>query len=323
MKLLLITLAMLANSVNAWFGTGHLLVVRIAYEILEKQSPSTLQNVENILAVFKKSDPKLTSKETAEHGFVECATFADDIKYRGGGYQKGWHFIDSPLLTHGGKMSDFDFTPDSHNITEAISTITHWFNHVGDYKDSYDYQQIIQNKFMDDETLNDDASVAMRLLIHYVGDIHQPLHATAQVDSEYPKGDRGGNDVPIKSKDGIKELHALWDSFLYEFSGYAKLPFTASGWKTNGDDATRILNTYTISDDVATNLDPMVWAADSFKISKDFVYTIEENQLPSDDYVKTGKALAEKQIAIAGHRLANLLMSLKLENTLEKEQSRF
>lgn len=260
MKLLLITLAMLANSVNAWFGTGHLLVARIAYEILEKQSPSTLSNVENILAVFKKSDPKLTSKEK-NYPFVECATFADDIKYRGGGYQKGWHFIDSPYLSQGGKISDFDFTPDAHNITEAISTITQWFDHVGDYKNSYDYQQIVQNKFMDSETLNDDASVAMRLLIHYVGDIHQPLHATAQVDKEYPKGDRGGNDVPIKSKDGIKELHALWDSVLYEFSGYATLPFSEADWNTYGDNAKRIMSSYTITDAVATDLDPMSWAA--------------------------------------------------------------
>jgi len=40
-------------------------------------------------------------------------------------------------------------------------------------------------------------STAMRLLIHYCGDIHQPLHATSRVDHEYPKGDFGGNTFKI------------------------------------------------------------------------------------------------------------------------------
>jgi S1/P1 Nuclease len=36
-------------------------------------------------------------------------------------------------------------------------------------------------------------SFILRLLIHYIGDIHQPLHATAKVNPNYPKGDMGGN----------------------------------------------------------------------------------------------------------------------------------
>ncbi len=69
----------------------------------------------------------------------------------------------------------------------------------------------------------DGLSTAMRLLIHYVGDIHQPLHATTKFDSSYPAGDRGGNSFKLLEKDGIKELHAAWDSILYEHSGYETL----------------------------------------------------------------------------------------------------
>jgi hypothetical protein len=53
--------------------------------------------------------------------------------------------------------------------------------------------------------------------MHYVGDIHQPLHATARVDHEYPSGDRGGNSFPVPSVDGAKNLHAVWDSVVYAF----------------------------------------------------------------------------------------------------------
>lgn len=59
---------------------------------------------------------------------VECATFADDIKNKGGRYQQGWHFIDIPYLDQGGKISDYDFTFDQHNVTEALGGIIKWFS---------------------------------------------------------------------------------------------------------------------------------------------------------------------------------------------------
>ena len=61
----------------------------------------------------------------------------------------------------------------------------------------------------------DGLSTAMRLLMHYTGDIHQPLHATSRVDKEYPAGDRGGNSFPVPSIDGAKNLHSVWDSVVY------------------------------------------------------------------------------------------------------------
>ena len=57
------------------------------------------------------------------------------------------------------------------------------------------------------------------MLVHYVGDVHQPEHAAALVDSEYPTGDRGGNSEKIPSKDGVSSLHFVWDSVLYEYTG--------------------------------------------------------------------------------------------------------
>ena len=40
-------------------------------------------------------------------------------------------------------------------------------------------------------------SYHLRLLIHYIGDIHQPLHAASRYTTVYPKGDEGGNDMRI------------------------------------------------------------------------------------------------------------------------------
>jgi hypothetical protein len=78
--------------------------------------------------------------------------------------------------------------------------------------------------------MEDAMSTAMRLLIHYAGDIHQPLHCTSRIDKNYPQGDFGGNTVPIATRDNITELHAVWDSVLYTHEGYATLPFTEEAW---------------------------------------------------------------------------------------------
>ena len=69
----------------------------------------------------------------------------------------------------------------------------------------------------------DGLSTAMRLLMHYTGDIHQPLHATSRVNKEYPAGDRGGNSFPFPSIDGAKNLHSVWDSVIYTEAGDYKL----------------------------------------------------------------------------------------------------
>lgn len=60
-------------------------------------------------------------------------------------------------------------------------------------------------------------SFALRLLIHFVGDIHQPLHCTTRVNEQYPKGDEGGNMFDIPYHYTADNLHGVWDSAIYEF----------------------------------------------------------------------------------------------------------
>jgi len=91
-----------------------------------------VDNVDSILAVLKASDPTWTKAE-GSHPFVECSTFADDIKGKGGAYQAGWHFIDTPFLDEGGNLDDYDFTMDAHNVTEALSALTSWVNKDSGY----------------------------------------------------------------------------------------------------------------------------------------------------------------------------------------------
>merc|ERR1711935_702483 len=145
-------------------------------------------------------------------------------------------------------------------------------------------------------TEEEGASTAMRLLIHYVGDIHQPLHATSRVNHEYTSGDKGGNAFPLPSKDGANELHAVWDSVIYEYTGYPKTPFSDADWATYTKNAEDLMAKYPLTD----------------AESNEFVYVGDkENVDLSADYIATARPIAEKRIVQAGTRLANLLSSFK------------
>jgi len=149
-------------------------------------------------------------------------------------------------------------------------------------------------------------------LIHYTGDIHQPLHAANRVDSEFPAGDRGGNSFPVKSHDGAKNLHAVWDSVAYADAKKFTLPLNASDWNKIGLNAAAIVEDYPVTDvSDLKSMDPAVWAKDSWVQGETFVYkNIDESVALPADYVTEAQKIAQKQIVIGGHRLAMILMQI-------------
>ena len=195
-----------------------IIVARMAYDILLKEAPSALKKAETLLEVMS-GEPTTDSEK--DHIFVEAAPFADMVKYKGGGWQSNWHFVDIPYFDEGGNLNDYpEFKLEDKNISSAIPGIVDWIRGTGDYKDSFVYITIM-NYVKNDEQRG--KSYALRLLIHYLGDIHQPLHALSRVNSEFPAGDRGGNSFPLPTHYSAKELHAVWDSVIYEFHVNDKL----------------------------------------------------------------------------------------------------
>lgn len=159
----------------------------------------------------------------------------------------------------------------------------------------------------------------MRLLLHYAGDIHQPLHATSRVNHEYEEGDRGGNSVALPSISGAKNLHSVWDSVAYSQTSDYDLPFADDKWEEISNVAKDFMKRHPIDADVASNIDVNQWAMDSYNISASFLYEgVEPNQALSKDYVKKAVEIAEKQVVIGGNRLASLLKTLNMEQWLEE-----
>ena len=97
MNKLLLTTAIAANYANAWWGTGHLMTARIAYDDLLSTGDSHIVDyVESKLEVLR----SFVHSEKS-HAFVECATFADFIKNSGFNDLSNFHFIDTPFFDEG------------------------------------------------------------------------------------------------------------------------------------------------------------------------------------------------------------------------------
>ena len=53
-------------------------------------------------------------------------------------------------------------------------------------------------------------AIALAWVLHLVGDVHQPLHASSRVTAKEPKGDGGGNAFKLDKAD--QDLHHYWDT---------------------------------------------------------------------------------------------------------------
>lgn len=68
---------------------------------------------------------------------------------------------------------------------------------------------------------------------------------------------------------------------------------------------------YTISEDESQNLNPMSWALESHEIGSQNAYTgISEDGDVSQAYVNRTLSVAERQVVLGGHRLANMIASI-------------
>ncbi len=183
---------------------------------------------------------------------MECVTLADDMKYNGWSWQSDWHYVDTPYLDEGGSISDYPKYSGINldtNITKVMSDIVNWLKNTGDYKTTKTYTTITSHY-----NEADSKSIALRLLIHFVGDVHQPLHALNRLDPEFPTGDAGGNAFPLTYHYDVDELHALWDTVIYENHNSYKLPFTADTWVSFGTETNAISSKYSFTSSQVNNV---------------------------------------------------------------------
>ena len=68
-------------------------------------------------------------------------------------------------------------------------------------------------------------AIALAWLFHLVGDMHQPLHTAQLFTTDYPQGDRGGNEICVRVTQAGQpmDLHRFWDGVITSSSNLTRL----------------------------------------------------------------------------------------------------
>jgi hypothetical protein len=286
----LVCLTLCAPSISlAWGPGGHMITAQIAFDRL---NPRAKAQVESLLAI--PINPAAVSAKSED--FVNAAHWADDLRSIPAFKPfEPLHFIDKAFSTDGTPLPAIP-TP---NIVTALR------ENVRILKTSTDQNARAQ---------------ALRLVIHFVGDIHQPLHCTARVDSTHPGGDQGGNLVTIKipGPNGnlrSTNLHSYWDGGLESFPKGGPPPEYLPPPLSRIPPAATLARQANPPTDPALKLnDPfnyLGWANESFALAKTVVYDGVTNGMePSAAYKRRGVKVARQRAAWGGYRLAALLNSI-------------
>jgi hypothetical protein len=147
-----------------------------------------------------------------------------------------------------------------------------------------------------------DQAEALKFLIHFIGDLHQPLHVTDNLD-------RGGNDVPVLlggrgPRMGLN-LHMVWDTTLIQ--------------QTQRDEeayAARLIEHLTARPVEVHGTDFVGWAEETHKLGVSVAYAYPDflpRALPiqavtlSQAYQADAIRIIDRQLQVAGVRLAAVL----------------
>jgi len=262
-----------------------------------------------MLSYLEAYDPELTYREV-NHTFVECATFADDIKYHGGAWQSDFHFEDK-IFQDKNDDGVYNYDYNKHNMTYGCANLIQWLSVADDgeqYKESYMYDYIQNRLYPGEEDLA--KSYALRLLIHYIGDMHQPFHNEDFYNETYPDGDKGGNLIPLKYHYTVDELHALWDKLMYSQRTSIARPINDTYWPTfqadtiemtaNGQAGVKDSNEY-------ENINIFLWSEESYQIAITKYEGITPDAVVPQWYLDENLQVCWDRITLGGYRLAHLM----------------
>ena len=185
-------------------------------------------------------------------------------------YSKTWHYknIDS-----GVEFEEAPLHPDG-DIIRAI----------------YAQIPVLQNE----EASKEEQQLAMKILIHLMGDIHQPMHMGHA-------SDLGGNRWIVNYFGRDNNLHSVWDSSVPESAH----KWTYTEWNNQINRATQ-----QEKDEILANGTPELWGEETYDICKAVYALTPEGTKISYDYVSQWAPVVENQFLKGGLRLADLLNSI-------------
>ena len=192
-RLLIAAIAVLAlapQAAFAWGDSGHRIVAQVGEDHLSAKAQAAVR------------------KLAGTKGLALLATWPDFIRSEPAwDFAKEWHFL---TVEDDQQISEVlaGATPGGppRNVVEAIE----YFSDIlrGDKKKAGSFKALLKSNKV--EPLGGSIELtALTFLVHFVGDVHQPLHVGRG-------GDRGGNSVSVNWFGEVKNLHSVWDGGLID-----------------------------------------------------------------------------------------------------------
>jgi hypothetical protein len=299
------------SSAFGWGCAGHQMVATIARAHL---TPSVSAAIDELL----KSGPIAAAvnrfcRDRPADLLVDSATWADDVRVAE--KNASWHFVNIPLSADRSGGSVDEWCPD---IVPPASG--------GDWPGCVTKALEYNIAIVKDKSRSAiDRANALRYVIHFVGDLHQPLH-------DEDNDDQGGNCTVMQIFDNPRpgNLHSLWDSGLIQHALDAKAT-TQAAYAAELD--SRFQAKYEAMSTAKAD-DPVTWAWNSYALAVSVAYGNLQPSIPvekpdpqvtcqaerdkvtalhisvGDAYYQKAMPVIDEQLATGGYRLAYLLNSL-------------
>lgn len=257
-------LTLISSLAFAWGPEGHRIVADIAET---RVSPTAGVELKKLLG---------------DDDLAAVAVWADQIRSeRPETY--GWHFVDIPMDANGFSEQRDCFRPDEKHPY----TLQDHHNCVVDRITTF------ERVLSDRNAMRQDRILALKFLVHFVGDVHQPMHAIAEA--------RGGNDTHVSEFGSTQcgksacNLHFAWDTGLIEHVGISEKRYVA---RLNELIASRKLT-------LQAGGSPAEWANESFLLAKKV--WINNGGAIDEIYFENDIGIVNRRLALAGIRLARVI----------------
>lgn len=276
-RFLAILLFLLPQFLFAWGANGHRVVGKICYDNL---NPAARTRVDAALG---------------DNYLAQVSTWPDYIKAeKGWDFASPWHYMTvQPEMTVGQLNEQNSTNEQIDDVREGIELMTKVLE--GNPAARQQLTDLAKKNAAELLAGSLDAT-ALAFLIHFIGDVHQPMHVGKHRD-------QGGNKIAVLFFGDRKNLHSVWDSGIVE---HEKLSYTE--FAAFAAIHTRSRKAIWEKDGLET------WINESVALRERLYATLydrtdRETGLPdfSWDYQHDFLPVVEERLAAAGYRAAALL----------------
>ena len=249
----------------SWDANGHVLITQLTYTYLTPQTKAWLH-------AYTKTQTPAELNQTS--------IWLD--KHRYGRYKQfsRWHYINIP---YGDKR--FFKPPYNTNLITAI--------HDARASLSSSTTSIVEKRF------------AIRVLIHCIEDLHQPLHTISYYSKRYKHGDKGATLWKINNKIYKGNLHHFWDNAGGWLSGLT--------WHNSNQVALKLKELKMKPCDWRNiKVEPEVWAKESYELARLKAYFPPRSTKKFAIYQDNVQQYSKNQIQVAACHLAATLNQIKM-----------